>query len=323
MSQLGIIVNPMSGRDVRRIAARASIMTHEHKLRQVTRLVLGAAAQGVDEILCIKDPFRISERAVENLPERGKVRLVDVPATHTAEDTRVAAREMWQAGCRTFIVLGGDGTNRIVASEFPDARLLPLSTGTNNVFPYMVEASVAGAAAGLIATDRVNAMETCLRTKRVHIEADGKSAIALVDAVVLQNDMLGSFLPFEAENIAALVLARAEPASIGMSPIGGFIEPCYHEDDFGVIIETGEPAVHRVSAPVSAGLYGDIAIRSLRRIALDERVHLGASGIVAFDGDRELKATTGVDARVSRDGPWIIEPPKVMADAVRLGAFSR
>lgn len=323
MSSLGIIVNPMSGRDVRRVAARASIMTHEHKLRQVTRLVLGALAQDVSRVFLIEDPFRICERAVENLPERDQVERIRVPLTHTAADTRAAAEAMWERGCRTFIVLGGDGTNRIVADALPDAALLPLSTGTNNVFPYMVEASVAGAAAGLIAAGVLNARDCCLRTKRVHISAGGDSRIALVDAVLLENDFMGSFMPFEAQNIAALVLARAEPASIGMSPIGGYIEPCSHSDDFGLLLLMGEPATHRVRAPISAGLYGEIPVRKLQRLALDETIRVDGDGIVAFDGDRELAANGGFDATVRRDGPWIIDPSAVMATAVREGALSR
>ena len=37
--------------------------------------------------------------------------------------------------------LGGDGTNRIIARTWPDVPLLPLSTGTNNVFPVTVDAT--------------------------------------------------------------------------------------------------------------------------------------------------------------------------------------
>lgn len=312
----------MSGRDVRRVAARASTSTHEQKLQQVTRLVLGALAQGVERIFLVDDPFRISRRAVENLPERDRVELIKVPPTHTARDTVAAADAMWEAGCQTFIALGGDGTNRIVAAARPDAALLPLSTGTNNVFPYMVEASVAGAAAGLVAAGKID-RSSLLRTKQVHVTAGADTASALVDAVVLRDDMLGSLLPFAPENLVLLVLARAEPASIGMSPIGGYLEPSYHEDDFGVLIETGLPAAHTVNAPVSAGLYGDVPVRTIRRLPLDEPVTLDVRGIVAFDGDRELIAEGSLEVVVRRDGPYLIDPRAVMSNAVRMGLLSR
>ena len=42
MSAIAICVNPMSGRDVRRIAARATNMTHEAKRDIVARIAAGA-----------------------------------------------------------------------------------------------------------------------------------------------------------------------------------------------------------------------------------------------------------------------------------------
>ena len=167
MHPLGIIVNPMSGRDVRRVAARASISAHHDKQQQVTRLVLGALQNGAQEVYLAREPFRISERAVENIAEKTRIKMLEFKLKHNANDTVTAAERMWAAGCRTFIVLGGDGTNRIVARTCPDAVLLPLSTGTNNVFPQMVEASVAGAAAGLICSGQVPIEENCYRCKPV------------------------------------------------------------------------------------------------------------------------------------------------------------
>ncbi len=322
--RLGIIVNPMSGRDVRRVAARASTSTHENKQQQVTRLVLGAFANGVDEIFLVNEPFRISARAIENLPQRHQVTMLDIPLTHTASDSVAAARAMWEKGCRTFIVLGGDGTNRVVADTLPDANMLPLSTGTNNVFPYMVEASVAGAAAGLVASERVDAMTVCQPCKRVHVEVNGLTETALVDAVLLKDDIRGSLLPFAPDNITHLFLARAEPASIGMSPIGGYIMPCGDEDDWGLLIETGLPARYRITAPVSAGLYGDIDIRSIRQVALAETIEFEGTGILGFDGDRLLTANSEkVRVTFHRDGPRIIDPTRVMDAAVAVGAFIR
>jgi len=43
MRALGICVNPMSGRDVRRLAGRASTMTHEAKRDIVARIATGVS----------------------------------------------------------------------------------------------------------------------------------------------------------------------------------------------------------------------------------------------------------------------------------------
>ncbi len=61
--RLAICVNPMSGRDVRRLAARATNMTHEAKRDIVARVAAGADAVGVTDIY-------ISARTVSNRDAR-------------------------------------------------------------------------------------------------------------------------------------------------------------------------------------------------------------------------------------------------------------
>ena len=317
-TKLGIVVNPMSGRDVRRVAARASTSGHHEKQQQVTRLVLAAFAQGVSEIYLANEPFRINVRAVENLPEKDRVKILEFPLKHSAADTESMVDQMWQHGCRVFIVLGGDGTNRIVARRYPDAIVLPLSTGTNNVFPIFVEASVAGSAAGLIAAGKLPYEDYCLRCKQVHIDYQGRTDIALIDAVLLRDDSMGSLLPFTAEKVAGAVLTRAEPASVGISPIGGFLHPCYHPDDFGVYVdcESGDEQ-NRITVPISPGLHQEINVTSLTTMELDHAVLMKGPGILAFDGDRtfNLDAQEVASLKVSRDGPWIIDPHVVLHEA--------
>ncbi|MBL6691951.1 MAG: NAD(+)/NADH kinase [Pseudomonadales bacterium] len=321
---LGIIVNPFSGRDVRRVAARASTSDHHEKQQQVTRLVLGALSMGVERIYLAHEPFRINEKAVENLAERNRVEILRYKLTHTAADTHTMASMMWEAGCRVFIVLGGDGTSRIVARSFTEATILPLSTGTNNVFPYRLEASVAGMAAGLVAAGKVSS-EDCIRCKRIHIDKQDEHDIALIDAVVLRNDFLGNLLPFEADNLADIVLTRAEPASIGISPIGGFIEPTGLHDDHGVYVRCDQSASRKLEIPISPGLHQQVGIGNVRKLPLGETVEVRGPGVLAFDGDRTIKLLESETAsiRVERDGPRIIEAEKVMAEAASQGVFEQ
>jgi hypothetical protein len=326
---LGIIVNPMSGRDVRRVAARASTSTHFEKQQQVTRLVLAALNNGVTRIFLGDEPFRINSRAVEHLPQRANVEILKYPLTHTARDTETMADLMWAAGCRTFIVLGGDGTNRIVARRYPNACILPLSTGTNNVFPLFVEASIAGAAAGLIASQQLAVEETCIRCKQIHVQADQPEArqadIALIDAVLLKDDELGSLLPYSADKLSTLLLTRAEPASVGLSPIGGYLDACGHRDDFGLLVECAKQGRTQVSVPISPGLWQEVNIVDYRRIDLDKVASIKGEGILALDGDRSISLGKSESAVLSvrRDGPWIIEPDTVMRMASARGLLSR
>ena len=48
-------------------------------------------------------------------------------------------------------------------------------------------------------------------------------------------------------------------------------------------------------------------------------------GILAFDGDREIQLgeKQSVTVSIRADGPWIIEPKRVMKAAVSLKVFQR
>ncbi len=72
-----------------------------------------------------------------------------------------------------IVVLGGDGTQRLVAGACGEVPIVPLSTGTNNVFPESREATIAGLATGLVATGKIPAAEATVRNKILRLEIDG------------------------------------------------------------------------------------------------------------------------------------------------------
>ena len=94
MGSLGIIANPMSGRDSRRLTARAESVSHESKRNQISRIVVGAVATGCTRILAPYDPRRLVLGALENMNIGAEVEEIRNPITHSAEDTRQSVREM-------------------------------------------------------------------------------------------------------------------------------------------------------------------------------------------------------------------------------------
>ena len=323
---LGIIINPSSGRDARRLFARADSSTLQSKRNQVERIIVGAAASGVKKILLAPDAFRISKSASEAIGVHVEIEMLDFRPQNKPADTATAVEAMRKAGCGALAVLGGDGTSRIVAQTWLDAPMLPLSTGTNNVFPVMLESTVAGAAVGAVAAGVVSLEQVAQRTKRIVIEIEGEAPdLALIDAIHLVNDHTGNLLPFDPLCMRTLVLSRALPNAVGMSPVGGLLEPCRAEDDFGVQVECAEPGPdrRRLLAPISPGLYRPIHIDSARRIDLGETVTFSGPGLVAMDGDRERKLEEGqtVRIRVERDGPFVIDPAKALSEAAQQGAY--
>lgn len=324
---VGIIANPMSGKDVRRLAARASRVTSESKRDLVSRAVVGSAATGANQIVLVREPMRIAQSAVEGLTIEASIEFLDIGAKLDASDTQRAALAMRERGCGALIVLGGDGTSRAIAQVWPDAPLVPISTGTNNVFPMMIEATLAGAAAGLVATGGVSLDEVSQPAKVVHIErAGGEATLAVIDAVRLEGDKVGNMMPVDPTLIREVVLSRAEAASVGMSPIGGLLEPCGADDDFGVLVRCVPHAEggRTLRVPISPGLFQTVHIGEVRRLALGEKITIHGPGVLAFDGDREitLGADEQIEASVRRDGPRVIDPDKALRLAAERGLLS-
>lgn len=326
---LGIIVNPHSGRDARRLFARAGTSTIDDKRNQVTRIVVGAAAAGCEQVLLSKDAFRIASGAVDALALPIDCEILDLPTTGHGVDSQNAARAMRDAGCQALVALGGDGTSRAISLAWPEVTLLPISTGTNNVFPFEIEATVAGAAAGLVAAGRLTREDAGGRVKVIRVRCeDDRETLALIDAGLLVDDHPGSLLQADPAKLAGILLTRAEPDSVGLSPVGGLVLPCDGDDEFGVVVRTRpgnhpEKAARTLRAPISPGLYETVGVESVDRVELDAEVEWAGPGLLAFDGDREIVLAPGERAwlRVSRDGPWVIQPRKAMRAAAAAGLF--
>ena len=320
MSKIGLCVNPMSGRDVRRLAARASNMTHEAKRDIVARIAAGADSAGVSDIYVMREPFRIAQLALEHMQLDAAVHVLDIPVKNDSRDSQKAINAFVERGCQTIVSLGGDGTNRAIVKSSKEIDLIPLATGTNNVFPLSVEPTLAGMVAGLNAVGKLIDKELKSRAKVIYVESTGVHDIALIDLVLLKDDRLGSLLPFKANNINKLLLTRAEPASIGMSPVGGLIDPVYEDENEGLLVNlSGEGRSLRV--PLSPGLFGEVCVTATERIALDGVVFFEGPGILAMDGDREIQLLPGEVARatIRRDGPFVLKVEEAMRWAASNG----
>lgn len=322
---VGIIANPRSGMDVRRLLASAGRSTLEDKVSIVRRVVLGAVDAGADEVLFLPEPHQLARRATETLRLDASLRLLDVPVRFDARDTEAAAAALRDAGCAVVVVLGGDGTNRAVVNAWPDAPVIPLSTGTNNSFPFHVEPTAAGTAAGLLASGRVDL--DLPRSKVVRVELEGENDdLALVDAVVVDDPYAGSLELFDPETMRLAVVARAEADAIGFSGVAARCDTLGPDDDAGLLVRFASPsrpgAARCVRAPTAPGHLATVAIAEHRRLALGETVAWEGGGILAADGERQRRLPDGeVRLRVERDGPRVVDVAAVVAAGVRAGAF--
>ena len=228
MSSIGIIANPASGKDIRRLVSYATTIDNQEKVNIVKRIVLAAQAMGVDTVWFMPDTFQIGWAVIEDLSRDEKLtadcRLLDIPLTATSQDTTAAAAEMERLGVGCVVVLGGDGTSRAVAKGIKKVPLLPLSTGTNNVYPEMLEGTVAGMAAAVAAQFSDPAI-CCIRDKQIEVTLNGSlTDIALIDAVISDDLCVGSKAIWDASKLQHIFVTRCHPASIGFSTAAGCLQ---------------------------------------------------------------------------------------------------
>ena len=290
----------------------------------VARIAAGADAMGVDEIYIVREPFRIAERAIEWMRLNANVTLLDIELTHDLSDTARAIEAFRAHGVDHVVALGGDGTHRVIVKTAPDIYLVPLSTGTNNVFPLTVEATIAGEVATLGAKGLLPQDRLCRRAKVAKLAIDTRVRdIGLIDVVRIEDDFVGNYRPFDPLKLREMVLTRAEPDAIGMSPIGGLMEPVSADDDCGLFVRFGEG--HRRRVPVSPGYFRDVHISRTSKLPFGHICELESEGLIAIDGDRLHRIEGGqkVSVEINRDGPHVYDVSASMRFAAEHGLTER
>lgn len=329
MGKVGIIANPASGKDIRRLVSHATVISNSEKTDIVKRVILGLDSTGVEEILIMPDYFGLGIRAMESLNHSrlsAKVTILDFPMEGNQEDSIRAAWLMQRGKVGCIVTLGGDGTNRMVSKGCGEIPLVPVSTGTNNVFPVMNEGTTAGIAAGVLARKIVDPAKVTFPTKKIDLMVEGRKAdMALIDAVVVTESFIGARALWDLSKIRQIFLTRAEPGSIGMSSIGAALKPVRREDPIGLWIELG-PGKEKVKAPIAPGLIQSVEIKGWRVLKPNERVALTlCPSIIALDGERELEVYSQGrhEIMLNQDGPRVVDIPATLRQAAEKGFFRK
>jgi predicted polyphosphate/ATP-dependent NAD kinase len=324
MKSVGIIANPASGKDIRRLVAHASVFDNHEKAHILQRALLALDALGVERVLYMPDYYGLMERATCDL--KVSLDIVEVPMDVWADerDSTHAASFFCEHGVGCILTLGGDGTNRAVVKGCGSIPIVAISTGTNNVFPGMLESTVAGLAAGLIVRDLVDIETVSYRAKKLEVFVDGEMCdLALVDVVASTDLFIGSRALWDPQRIREIVLAQAEPYSLGMSSVGGLLHTIGPHDPVGMYLRLGEGET-RVLAPVSPGLVLPVAIENHRLLSFGDEVVLEpAACTIAVDGERQLEVLVEqtVSVRLSGEGPRVVDVRQCLHEASERGVL--
>ncbi|HHV82194.1 MAG TPA: ATP-NAD kinase [Tepidanaerobacter syntrophicus] len=330
MTSIGIIANPASGKDIRRLVSHATVIDNNEKVNIVERIILAAQHFGVDNIYIMPDTFHIGLKAIDALVSlkqlKCNVEMIDQEITYGIEDTIKATREMEKIGVGCIVSLGGDGTNRGIAKAIGDTPLLPISTGTNNVYPEMIEGTLGGMAAAITASKKYDLTSFCDKDKRIEIYKNGEMLdIALIDAVVSKENFVGSRAIWDISTISDIFVTRAHPWSIGLSSIAGCFMKVLREDEFGLHARIGDNGGKVVSAPISAGVIRDVSVLDYEKMYLSKKYLyiMEFTGTLALDGEREIFVKKGqkLNIKVARNGPLRVDAKKALEIAQESGFF--
>jgi hypothetical protein len=328
VSTVGVIANPMAGKDIRRLVAHASPTSDAAKIGIVRRMVIGAVEAGVSRFLLAPDTHRLCERAVDGLGLSSvSFEVLDMAFEGARTDSMRAAQHMRAEDVGVVVVLGGDGTHRDVAKGWLDAPMVTISTGTNNVFPRNHDATVAGLAAGLVASKSVALSEASASANVIHAELpNGDADLALVDIGVVTGSFTGSRAVWAPGDLLGVVSCIAEPDTVGLASIGARLFPSNRTQPGGVHVITGPATLTEttVRAPIAPGAFSDIGIQSAKHLADGEIVHVTGPCVLSFDGERDVVLQKGEHAslNIRRNGPRVIDPSQALAIAAQRSLFT-
>ena len=350
MALVGIIANPAASKDIRRLVAQGRVVPDWEKVNIVRRALLGLQSVGVERVLAMPDSSHLVRRAADDPHLSVEVDLLQMTALFNEGDTVRAAAAMAEQGVDCVITLGGDGTNRAVAKGSRDMAMVAISTGTNNVFPVMVEGTTAGMAAGLVASGTVPLEDASVRSKTLAVIVDGEDRdIALVDVALSKERFVATRAIWDMNTIYEVFLTRAEPSSIGLSSIGARLEAVSLTDGGGLHYriadlrqgedEEGRPhpnplpggegiidggADVYVRAPIAPGSVPVVGIESWQRLADGQRVAVERRhSTVALDGERSFSVNPDhlLEIEVRRDGPPVVSVDATLRHAAAAGVF--
>ncbi len=310
-SRIGIIANPVSARDVRRILSNAAGLTLAERTNMLLRIIHTLAACAVEEILLMpeREGLRaLLERQLQRHDQHHSHPLptliwLDQPVSGSVHDTFTAAETMHRHGVAAIMVLGGDGTHRAVVKNCADTPIAGISSGTNNAFPPMREVTVTALAVGLFATGHIpphTALRSnkclCIKrfdTARTLIQQD----LALVDVGILNEQILGAKAIGDTETLRTILVTQASPEAVGLSAVAAMLSPLPRHAPGGLVVEL-QPKIgsnaapdavpHTLLAAFSPGLIAPLQVLSWQTLTDTPYRLSGQNGLIALDGEREL-----------------------------------
>ena len=297
---VGLIANPASSKDIRRLTGLARVVDVEEKANLVARLLVGLAAAPNVAVLAVDDQAGLVRRAVRLAGDRGApVGYLEVEVEGSEADTRLGAAMLKVSGARALVTIGGDGTVRAAAEGWPEAPLVPVAAGTNNAFALTEEPTVIGFATALAVTGDDRAF---VPTTAIAVQTTKGDAVAVIDAVVVRDHWIGAGAIVSPDQLVEAYVTSSRRTAVGIASISAALGPLAR--GYARRIAFGGSTV--VRAVFGPGVVLDIPVADFDDLPHgSEAPLLESAGLVALDGERRLPAAGGLVRVIA--GPRVLD----------------
>jgi hypothetical protein len=305
---VGLIANPMSSKDIRRLTGLARVIDIEEKANLIARFLVGLGSVDGVEVVALGDRAGLVKRAVSIAgPAAVPLSFLDIAIEGSESDTRTAAALLESMGASALVTVGGDGTVRAASEGWRRAPLVPVAAGTNNAFAFSEEPTVVGLATGLAVTRPKSAF---VPTTAVEVETTDGSATAVIDAVVVSDRWVGSGAVWEPSHLVEGLVTSARRTAVGIASVSAAFGPLEH-GHARLLRFGGDVVVRAVFGP---GLVLDVPVTDHVDLPIGAVHSLDVeAGLIALDGERRLPAPGGT-ARVI-DGPRVLDLALALANS--------
>lgn len=327
MKSIGIIANPNSGKDIRRLFSYSLTIGNNEKANLVERMVLGAQELGVGKIYFMPDEYNMGNTIKSTLSMNGdlkcEIEILDYKPRSSSDDTFHAAKMFDDIGVGCIITLGGDGTSRLVAATKTQIPLIPVSTGTNNVYPRFYEGTIVGMTAAVVC-NYGSITEFIHKDKIIEVYKNGSIVdYALIDVAITSNEHVGSRAIEKLDDIDEIIVSRCHPASIGFSSVIGVDSISTESDPFGyrILLHHDDSDSYDQMVPVTAGKMTRLKVSKPVKMDLDNMyVYKPVNkGTIALDGEKTVTFNNRdiLAFAIRKKGPHRVNVEKALEYAVK------
>lgn len=328
---VGLIANPISARDIRRVIAKGTNLQLTDRANMVLRILAGLAQGGVGHVVMMPERAGLRTHIERGLHQASldnvqmpHVNWLDMTVLSSAQDTLEAAHAMRKQNVAAIVVLGGDGTHRLVVKTCGSIPVSGVSSGTNNAFPPLTEPTIIGIATGLAVSGNIPSIHAFTANKLLEVRVNENQDIALVDAAIVQERYIGARAVWRPESLRELYVTFADPSLIGLSSIAGLIQPVSRQAPAGLYLTFDGPhnATVSVNAPLAPGLITPVHIQHSQLFKPDRPcTPTSHQGSFALDGERELPfgEQDKVSVTLKHNAFYTVDVPRCMAYAAEHG----